>query len=117
MKFNKNLQIIFTAIIGTFITYYLSIELSLGAVVASAIVGLTASIFLPTDLAIVTYTSAFAGMSSSAVLQNYPMVILAGALVGVIFIITQPIYQGFGGKLGTIAACSVIITSKLFGLF
>ena len=101
---------------GTLLTYYLSIALGLGAVVASGLVGIIASLFLPTDLSIVAYTSAFAGMSSALVLVTYPMVIVSGVLVGGIFILTQPVYQGFGGKLGTIAACAVIITVKLFSL-
>ncbi|SET11269.1 hypothetical protein [Anaerobranca gottschalkii] len=114
---NKNLQIVLTAILAIIMTYYLSITLGLGPVVASGIVGLSVALFLPTDLSIVAYTAAFAGMSSAAVLQTYPMAVLAGVLVGIIFIITQPLYQGFGGKLGTIAACAVFITARLFSLF
>ncbi|SHK17320.1 hypothetical protein SAMN02745227_01703 [Anaerobranca californiensis DSM 14826] len=114
---NKNTQIILTTTIATIVTYYLSINLGLGAVVASGIVGLSVALFLPTDLSIVAYTAAFAGMSSAQVLASYPMVAFAGLLVGIIFIITQPLYQGFGGKLGTIAACAVFITARLFRLF
>lgn len=113
---NKNLQIVVTAIIATLFTYFLSINLGLGAVVASGLVGIIASLLLPAELAVIAYTATFVGMSSPLVLVSYPMVIVAGLLVGGIFILTQPIYQGFGGKLGTIAACAVIITVKLFSL-
>lgn len=116
MMKNKNLRLILTAVLGTVLTYFLSVTLELGPMVASGLVGLLASLFLPTDLAIVAYTAAFAGMSAGFVLLNYYMVSLTGLLVGVIFIITQPIYQGFGGKLGTIAACSVIITVLIFSV-
>lgn len=117
MILNKKTQIVLTALMGTILTYYLNVTLNIGPVVASGLVGIIASIFLPADLSIIAYTAAFAGMSSALVLVSYPMVIVTGLLVGGIFILTQPIYQGFGGKLGTIAACAVIITVKLFELF
>lgn len=116
MKINKNAQLVIVATIGTALTYYLNISLELGPMVASGLVGLLAALFLPTDLAIVAYTAAFAGMSASFVLVNYYMVTLTGFFVGIIFIITQPIYQGFGGKLGTIAACSVILSVMIFSI-
>ena len=40
---------------------------------------------------------------------------MAGALVGVIFMLALPVYQGFGGKLGTIASCAVLLTMLVFG--
>lgn len=117
MLANKNIHIVLTTTLSTLATYYLSVTLGLGPIVASGLVGILVSLFLKTELSIVAYTAAFAGMSSGQVLQNYPMVLLTGFLVGIIFILTQPVYQGFGGKLGTIAACSVIITVKAFGFF
>ncbi|WP_350343327.1 hypothetical protein PRVXT_002622 [Proteinivorax tanatarense] len=121
---DKRTQILLSAVFGTFFTFFLGADpdvlgapaLGLNAMVGSGIVGLLAALFLPKDLAVVAYTAAFAGMSSAAVLTNYGMVILAGLLVGLIFILVQPIYNGFGGKLGTIAALAVLITMGIFSI-
>ncbi|WP_353892992.1 hypothetical protein PRVXH_002395 [Proteinivorax hydrogeniformans] len=121
---DKRIQMILLAVCGTFLAFFLGADpdileapaLGLNPMVGSGIVGILAAQFLPKDLAVVAYTAAFAGMSCATVLSNYSMVLLAGILVGVIFIKVQPIYNGYGGKLGTIAALSVLITTMIFSM-
>ena len=42
------------------------------------------------------------------------MVFCTGVLVGVIFYLVQPVYEGFGCKLWTIAAAAVLATAFIF---
>lgn len=112
----QDLQIVFCSMGAIALTYALSVTVGLGAVVASGIVGLLASLFLPREMAVVAYTAAFAGMSSSTVLVDYWMVLCAGLLVGIVYVLTKPYYQGVGGRLGTIAAAAVLLTQLLFRL-
>lgn len=112
----RNLQLLSVAVVSAVVTWWLNTRLGLGPAVASGLVGVLAALILPNELAVAAYTASFAGMSSLAVLSGLPMAFTAGVIVGVIFILALPVYQGFGGKLGTIAACAVLATVFLFGL-
>jgi len=103
-------------IVGAVATWWLNTQLGLGPAVASGIIGVLAALVLPGELAVAAYTASFAGMSSISVLTGLPMALTAGFLVGVVFIIALPVYQGFGGKLGTIAASAVLGTAFLFSV-
>ena len=109
------LPIMVTAVIAMVVTWGLSVELGLNVCVASGLVGIFAALILPGKLAAVAYAASFAGMSSSAVITGLPMVICAGLLVGGLFILATPVYEGYGGKLGTIAAGAVLVTVLIFG--
>lgn len=110
-------SIMLCALGGSLATWCLNTQLDLGPVVASGLVGLLAALVLPSEQAVATYTASFVGMSSPAALSAVPMVLMAGGLMGMIFILALPVYQGFGGKLGTIAACAVLLTMFVFDLF
>ncbi|CCQ96216.1 conserved membrane hypothetical protein [[Clostridium] ultunense Esp] len=114
---SKDFKVLIAALVGTVATYFLNVTLNINPMAASGLVGLVSFFLLPKDLALVTYTASFAGMSSSAILTNYLMAILAGLLVGIIFMLVQAVFNGYGGKLGTIAALSVLITLGIFKLF
>lgn len=113
---NRKIQILAVTILCAVATWVLNTQLGLGPAVASGIVGVLAALILPGELAVAAYTSSFAGMSSLSVLSGLPMAVCAGTLVGVIFILALPVYQGFGGKLGTIAACAVLVTVFTFNI-
>lgn len=87
---------------GALIAFYLSTRLGLGAVVASCLVGILAAMIFP-DYGAPAYCGAFVGMSSDALFYSMDNVALAGAIAGVVFVITTKVFNGFGGKLGTIA--------------
>jgi hypothetical protein len=112
----KNAKIMTLSVIGVVLTWWINTQLGLGPAVASGIIGLLAALILPTDLAVATYTASFVGMSSATVVTGLSMALTAGILVGVIFCIALPVYQGFGGKLGTIAAVAVLATVFIFSL-
>jgi len=113
---SENIKLLVTAMIATFVTYMLNVQLGFGAVVASGLVGLISSCLLPAPLSVMAYTGAFVGMSSATRFPNVWYTIVAGCVVGLVYILTRRVYQGFGGRLGTVAAVSVILASALLRL-
>lgn len=88
--------------IGGITTFYLSIDLGLGAVVAASVIGILADMVAP-EYGVPAYCGAFVGMSSNALFFSYSEVALASAIAGIVYVITRDVFSGFGGKLGTIA--------------
>lgn len=114
IAFNRrHLYILLCSLISVTMTWFINHEMGYGAVIANGLVGIMAATFLPGDLAGVTYTSSFVGMSSLAVLPNVGAAVLGGVIVGLIIASTAEIYAGFGGKGGTTAALSTHITSAI----
>nr|WP_300001931.1 hypothetical protein [Tissierella sp.] len=112
-----NFYILLCCFIGVTLTWYINHKMGYGAVIANGLVGVMAAIFLPNDLAGITYTSSFIGMSSLAVVPNIASAILASIIVGMILLTTVEIYAGIGGKGGTTAALSTIITKAIIRIF
>ena len=109
-------MIVLYSIAGATVTYTLSTRLQNGPVMASAIVGLMAGLFLPIihgaypgdTLAVMVFCASFAGMSGTDRFRNELPIALSGIFCGLIFIYSTPYLGGAGGKLGTIAFGSVI---------
>lgn len=109
MTFN----IIIVSILASCITYFISINLNKGAVMASAIVTLFSGIVLPyffpnigVTLATVATTSSYAAMVSKEKFPTITDMIFVGVIVSVMFILFQDVFVGVGGRLGTMAAIS-----------
>lgn len=120
MKIKINKKTIYTficSIIGVTLTWFINHKIGYGAVIANGLVGVMAATFLPNDLAGITYTSSFVGMSSLAVIPSMTSAILGGLIVSLVFLSTAEIYAGIGGKGGTTAALSTIITRAIISLF
>ncbi len=118
MKINKrNLYILMCSFIGVTLTWFINHKMGYGAVIANGLVGVMAATFLPNDLAGVTYTSSFVGMSSLEVIPSIAVASLGSLIVALIFLITAEIYTGIGGKGGTTAALSTIITKAIMRIF
>jgi hypothetical protein len=121
----KNLLIVIFSCIGGTLTFYLNHNLSLGAVIASSIVGLlgygvsrllSKSNF--NEIAASIYCASFAGMSASSVMSDsFAVMAIVSFLCGFIFVLTRNVFCGFGGKLGTIACFAVFVVSLTFNLF
>ena len=94
---------------GALLTRILAFDLGLGVIVAAALVGLLADRLLPSYGAAV-YCGAFVGMASPAVFATLPAVTAAGLVAGMVFVAAEQVFDGFGGKLGTVAfvGCAVI---------
>lgn len=105
--------IILVSILSTCITYYINIHLEKGPVLASALVTLLSGIFLPRFfqeigvlLAVVATTGSYAAMVSREKFPSMIDMVFVGILCGSLFLLTQDVFVGVGGRLGTIAAIS-----------
>jgi hypothetical protein len=101
----------FAAAGGALATYVLAQYTPLGSIAASGVVGLGAAYVLRrSDLSTAAYAGAFVGMSSPAVLSSLPVVAIAGLVTGVLYETLDGIFDGVGGRLGTMAAIAVLVT-------
>lgn len=113
----KRLYILICSFIGVTFTWFINHKMGYGPVIANGLVGVMAATFLPNDLAGITYTTSFVGMSSLAVIPSMLAAILGSIIVGFVFLTTAEIYSGIGGKGGTTAALSTIILKTVINFF
>lgn len=99
---------------GALVTYAVSVNLGLGAVVASGLIGLLGALVFPQQAAPI-YCGSFVGMSSAALLTSYPEILLAGVTAGIVYNLSAANCSGFGGKLGTIAFTGAVVTGLILG--
>jgi len=124
--FIKDFYLILFAVTGAITTFYINTGLKLGPVIAAGFIGTLAS-FVPSfnkksnllkEVPPAVYCGAFVGMSSANVAPNLKFILFAGFIAGSILILSKNIFNGFGGKLGTIAFTSIAISSIiLYTLF
>lgn len=100
--------------IGGIIAFILSQDIGLGAVVAVSLVAIVAHLVLP-EFGVPAYCGAFVGMTSELLLFSHGEVALASAAAGVVYILTEDVFKGFGGKLGTIALIGTVSTGVGLG--
>ena len=98
--------------LGVMVTFSMVHYLELSAVVASSLVG-TAGFFIFKRYQVPIYCGSFAGMVSVVLFDFFEVGILA-LVCGLIFVLTKPLFAGYGGKLGTIAFMSSLITFSIF---
>lgn len=96
-------------IVGTIITLGLTVELGVPTVVSASIVGIIAATFF-SSVAVPAYCGAFVGMTAPELTPTYWHALLAGGLASIVYVVTQPVFQGVGGKLGTIAFVGTTLT-------
>jgi hypothetical protein len=103
--------ILLCAVLATAFTFYLSVTLDHGAVLASGGTALISGLILPNlfpgevgdTLAVMATCASFAGMSSPKRITNWWAVMAMGLFTGMIYILSMPLAGGAGGKLGTIS--------------
>lgn len=118
MKIDKGkINIIILACFSAVITWILNHKLGYGAIIANGMVGVIAGLFLPKALAGTTYTASFVGMSGTNIIPSIFGATLGGIIVGFVLANTQEIYAGLGGKGGTSAALSTLLTRVLMSFF
>ena len=99
--------------IGSLLTFLVHVYLGTGPVLASGFIGAIAGIFVK-KYQVPLYCGSFVGMSSPLLLTFFPF-LLATLFASIIFILVKPIFNGYGGKLGTIALIGVIMSALFFG--
>jgi len=117
MFVNKQIKIFLSAFVGVVMTYYINHNIGYGALIANGIVGIIAATLLAPDLAGAMYTASFVGMSGVNVIPSLFGAAIGGVIVGLVIIFTIPVYSGIGGKGGTTAAFSTLVTKTLLSVF
>jgi hypothetical protein len=107
----KDFDLIFAAL-GVVVTYELTFLFSVSTVITSAGVGIL-GYFLFKKHAMAIYCGSFAGMTSSQILNHYEIIVLA-LICAVVYLFVKTIFDGYGGRLGTIAFVSTTITVLIF---
>lgn len=109
------------AIVSSVLTYYLAHDIKQGTIRASAIISLAAgllsyfsedytSLFIHVHFPFVCVGGSFVGMSSSQVGFQYSHMVVGGFIFGMIYWLSNLIFMGYGGSLGTMACISVLMT-------
>ena len=105
----------FVAVVaGATVTFLVGVEFNLTPVVASALIGLIGATALK-RLAVPIFCGSFVGMCSPEIFVSLGWVALAGLIAGLIFVAARDVFNGFGGKLGTIAFTGALAASVIFG--
>ena len=111
--------------VAAFTAFFLNQQLALGPVIAGSASGLAAS-FLPdinkkskylADLPEVMYCGAFVGMTSSNVTNSVSFILLASVITAFFFMFSKSLFQGIGGKAGTMAFIGVTIAVLLYKMY
>ena len=99
---------VFSVFAGGIITFGMSHDLGLGPVISASVIALIAYMLVP-KYSVAAYCGSFVGMTSNLLLYNYREVALVSLIAGIVFYLTSDVFNGFGGKLGTIALFSTAI--------
>jgi hypothetical protein len=118
-----DLEMVVSAIIGAVFASFLNINLHLGPVIGAAGVGVVAGFGLPMfsqvkikNLAAAVYCGAFVGMTAATRFSNPLLVGLAGGIAGIVFVASQNVFLGCGGKMGTISFIGTATVMLLIGV-
>lgn len=103
---------------GAIITYIFREQLNINSILASSLVGMMASyvpsFFKKTPLVMSipasVYCGTFVGMTSSDIATDYIFITVASAITGFLLVSTKEMFQGVGGKLGSLAFVGVMLT-------
>ena len=110
-KWNTQIWQMFSVFTAGIVTYGMSHDLGLGPVISASVIALIAHMIAP-KYSVAAYCGSFVGMTSNLLLYNYQEVALASFIAGIVFFLTGDVFNGFGGKLGTIALLSTAITCQ-----
>ena len=97
---------------GVIASYSIVHNFETSSVLASSLVGLI-GFLLFRKYQVAIYCGSFAGMVS-VLLFNYYEVLILALICAFIYLLTKPLFKGYGGKLGTIAFMSSLITFSIF---
>jgi len=108
-------------ITGALLTSCLHLFTNFNSVLAAAFIGTIAS-FLPNlnkkstflqNIPNAMYCGCFVGMSQKHVAIDYSFIVISGTIASIFYMFSKNLFHGVGGKLGTLAFGSVVISSLL----
>ncbi|WP_255194217.1 hypothetical protein [Natronobeatus ordinarius] len=103
----EDLKTVLSVVLGAVATLAVTAELGVSSIVAAGIVGAVGVVVLA-DYDVPIYCGAFVGMTSPELFTTYAQAYLAGLLAGLTFVVVRPVFEGFGGKLGTTAFVAAV---------
>lgn len=109
----KDLYLVGAVAVGALASYWLNVDMKLGAVAASALVGMVSAVVAPA-YAVPLYCGSFVGMASPKVFGSAQFLV-AVAAAGITYVLSQDVFNGFGGKLGTIACAGCCLSAVFTG--
>lgn len=113
----ESLFLIIGTALSAAITWYINHELGYGPIIANGIVGVAAGLLFSPKKAGAFYIASFIGMSAQEIVFSIPMAGFIGLFAGLVIIFSKEIYDGIGGKGGTIAALSTQLIRIIISLF
>jgi len=115
----SSLLILVAGCLGAIGTFQLQ-KTGINVIVASCVVGLVGELIghllNNEDLAMVIFAGSFVGMTTASFV-SLPIILVAGFICGGLYLISAPLFDGFGGKLGALAFISVLVVFLIFTLF
>lgn len=109
------LKIFIHLFLGAGVTFFLSHRAGLGPVLASCMIGITASLWLkPMESAL--FCGSFVGMVCAKLFPSYLHLFLAAMVAGLLYLFSQGLFEGYGGKLGAIAFWATTYTAQALGI-
>lgn len=112
----RTFEIIVSAVAGCTLTFYLNHDVGFFSVLASSLVGVLAH-NLPSPCREVAFAGTFGGMGGHLRVPGGPLTLgssaALGFVIGVVFILMESIFNGVGGKLGTIAFISGVLCAAI----
>lgn len=100
------------ASVGVLVTFALVYLTGISAVIASATTGMLGFLLLK-KYEVAIYCGSFAGMVSTTLFSGAEVAVLA-IICGLVYLLTKPLFSGYGGKLGTVAFLSSLLTLTIF---
>ncbi len=108
---------IISSVLGALLTYLLR-KFGISTVLSACMIGATGSLVSyytkSPQLALIVFIGTFIGMGNYKDYGGIYLIILAGIFAGIMYQITEHLFVNFGGRLGTIAFISVVISYLLY---
>ncbi len=108
----EDFKLFISVIGGALLSHWFNVTLGLGAVVGAGLVTVLGALVFPSLGAPITCGS-FCGMASTQVLPGISYLVLGSAIAGIIFVFAKETMNGFGGKLGAMAASGCTIATLM----
>ncbi|MBC7556038.1 MAG: hypothetical protein H7195_03655 [Chryseobacterium sp.] len=119
--------LVFAGILGSTLTFYLSENLKIGPVRASALLSLLVGLlfycfphifnsYLTKNIPLVFCGTTFIGMVSSKFFGSYFRLAIAGILFVIIYSSKSHFFEGFGGALGALSFISLLTAISISNL-
>lgn len=119
---NTQMIIVFGLFSGL-LSYYLVHEKKLSTILTISMIGLFAGIILPTTITngdiytLIVFQNSFIATASSDIIKSRKQAFVASMIGSILFILLFPYYVGLGGKFGTKALLSIVLTYHIFDFF